>query len=215
LSPITDFPIVDVAQTFDWNFKTFEAMFEILSTLFRKREVIVKTLNPKNMKNVIIPLCCVIFVLTIGCSTQKKEAVIAPRYSADFTSLAAHNEQPDWFQDAKLGIYFHWGVYSVPAFGNEWYPRNMHFKESREYQHHVKTYGEPSEFGYHDFVPMFKAENFNADERASLFKQAGARFAGPVAEHHDGYSMWASKLTPWNSLDTGPHAMFLANYRRL
>ncbi|MDZ7605993.1 MAG: alpha-L-fucosidase [Cyclobacteriaceae bacterium] len=157
------------------------------------------------MKNVFLPLFCIMLLLNFGCSTQEKDVVDVPRYAANFDSLAAYNEQPDWFQDAKLGIYFHWGVYSVPAFGNEWYPRNMHFKDSREYQHHVKTYGEPSEFGYHDFVPMFKAENFNADEWATLFKQAGARFAGPVAEHHDGYSMWASKLTPWNTMDNGPH----------
>jgi alpha-L-fucosidase len=57
-----------------------------------------------------------------------------------------------WFRDSKFGIYFHWGVYSVPAFGNEWYPRNMHFADKPEYKHHVATYGEPSKFGYHDWV---------------------------------------------------------------
>jgi alpha-L-fucosidase len=111
---------------------------------------------------------------------------------------------PDWFRDAKFGIYFHWGVYSVPAFGDEWYPRNMHIKERPEYKYHINTYGEPSKFGYHDFVPMFKAEKLNADEWAGLFQQAGARFAGPVAEHHDGFAMWASRLTPWNAKDMGP-----------
>jgi alpha-L-fucosidase len=120
-------------------------------------------------------------------------------------SLETRNPAPEWFQDAKLGIYFHWGVYSVPAFGSEWYPRNMYIKQNREYAHHVKTYGDPSEFGYPDFVPMFKAENFDANEWADLFVRAGARFAGPVAEHHDGYSMWDSEWTPWNSMDTGPH----------
>jgi alpha-L-fucosidase len=80
----------------------------------------------------------------------------------------------------------------------------MHMKNSPEYRHHLETYGDPSEFGYHDFVPMFIAERFDADEWADLFKKAGARFAGPVAEHHDGFSMWASKLTPWNVKDKGP-----------
>ena len=80
----------------------------------------------------------------------------------------------------------------------------MHFKDDITYAHHLSKYGHPSEFGYHDFVPMFTAENFDAKEWVALFKQAGAKFAGPVAEHHDGYSMWASKKTPWNSLDTGP-----------
>ncbi|MFC2081547.1 alpha-L-fucosidase, partial [Bacteroidota bacterium] len=97
-----------------------------------------------------------------------------------------------------------WGVYSVPAFDNEWYPRWMHFEGTKVYAHHLKTYGHPSEFGYHDFVPMFKAEQFNADEWADLFVKAGARFAGPVAEHHDGFSMWDSKATPWNAKQMGP-----------
>lgn len=149
-------------------------------------------------------------ILTIGlfaivsCAPEKKTEEVVTRYSEDYASLANHNQQPDWFQDAKLGIYFHWGVYSVPAFGNEWYPSRMHHEGDIVYAHHQEKYGHPSEFGYHDFVPMFTAEHFNADEWVALFKQAGARFAGPVAEHHDGYSMWASKVTPWNTLDTGP-----------
>ncbi|MCD6304514.1 MAG: alpha-L-fucosidase [Planctomycetes bacterium] len=124
----------------------------------------------------------------------------------DWASLKKHVAAPEWFRDAKLGIYFHWGVYTVPAYGSEWYPRNMHLKQGRRgvYAHHVKTYGDPSKFGYHDFVPMFKAEHFDAEDWAELFKQAGARFAGPVAVHHDGFSMWASKLTPWNVKDMGP-----------
>lgn len=126
-------------------------------------------------------------------------------YQPSWESLARHTEAPEWFKDAKLGIYFHWGVYSVPAFGNEWYPRNMYFKGSREYNHHVEKYGDPSVFNYHDFVPLFKAEKFDAGDWADLFLKAGARFAGPVAEHHDGYAMWASKITPWNVLKTGPH----------
>ncbi len=81
----------------------------------------------------------------------------------------------------------------------------MYDVNSSEYKHHVKTYGEPNKFGYPDFVPMFKAEKFNADEWADLFKKTGAQFAGPVAEHHDGFSMWASELNPWNAKDMGPH----------
>lgn len=125
-------------------------------------------------------------------------------FEADWESLARHEEAPEWFRDAKFGIYFHWGVYCVPAFGNEWYPRNMHIKSGREYRHHLETWGEPTEFGYHDFVPMFKAEKFDAEEWAELFAEAGARFAGPVAEHHDGFAMWASKMTPWNAGAMGP-----------
>ncbi|MEM1136636.1 MAG: alpha-L-fucosidase [Bacteroidota bacterium] len=131
-----------------------------------------------------------------------KEATSA--YQPTWESLKAHNEAPEWFQNAKFGIYFHWGVYSVPAFGDEWYPRHMHFEDREEYTHHLEKYGHPSKFGYHDFVPMFKAENFNAEEWADLFQKAGARFAGPVAEHHDGFAMWDSDVTPWNAADKGP-----------
>ena len=103
-----------------------------------------------------------------------------------------------WWQDARFGIFFHWGVYSVPAFGDEWYPGRMFYEKNREFKHHLEKYGHPSEFGYHDFVPMFKAEHFNPEEWASLFEKAGAKFAGLVAEHHDGFSMWDSSITPWN-----------------
>jgi len=157
----------------------------------------------------IVSIILVSVLLNVGTAQVTKPTAV---YTADWESLKQRNPAPDWFRDAKFGIYFHWGVYSVPAFGNEWYPRNMYNKSgdnrrpgpSREYTHHVETYGDPNKFGYPDFVPMFKAEKFNADEWAELFKKAGAQFAGPVAEHHDGYSMWASKQTPWNAKDTGP-----------
>ena len=127
-----------------------------------------------------------------------------PLYRATWESLSRHEPAPEWFRDAKFGIYCHWGVYSVPAFGSEWYPRNMHLEGTREHDNHLRKYGHPSEFGYHDFVPMFKAERFDAAEWAALFDEAGARFAGLVAEHHDGFSMWASEVNPWNVKEKGP-----------
>ncbi|TDN95877.1 alpha-L-fucosidase [Sunxiuqinia elliptica] len=146
-------------------------------------------------------------VVLFGCGTTSSEQTSS--YEDSWESLAKHNEEPDWFKNAKFGIYFHWGVYSVPAFKTEWYPRHMHFEhgwsDGLVYKHHLETYGHPSEFGYHDFVPMFKAEHFDASQWADLFEKAGARFAGPVAEHHDGFSMWDSEVTPWNAMDKGPH----------
>ena len=147
----------------------------------------------------------VLIALLAACTGPRSPEVTEPEtYSPDWESLAKHQASPEWFQDAKLGIYFHWGVYSVPAYGSEWYPRNMHFENHDIYKHHLETYGHPSEFGYHDFVPMFRAEYFDAEEWADLFQKAGARFAGPVAEHHDGFSMWDSEVTPWNVADMGP-----------
>src|SRR6056300_1663755 len=138
------------------------------------------------MRRLILPAIG-FFLLSSSCANkitnQDKQA--SGLYTEDWASLGDYNEEPDWFRDAKFGIYFHWGVYSVPAFGSEWYPRNMHFKNRKEYQHHVEKYGDPVKFGYDKFVPLFKAEKFDADEWAELFEKAGARFAGPVAEHHD------------------------------
>ncbi|MEL4307732.1 alpha-L-fucosidase [Joostella sp. CR20] len=146
------------------------------------------------------------FVILTACSekkaTPKAEAKV---YEANWDSLAKYDETAEWFKNAKFGIYAHWGVLSVPSYANDWYPRNMHIVGTNEYKHHVETYGEPKEFGYHDFVPMFTAEKFDAQQWASLFKKAGAKFGGIVAEHHDGWSNWKSSINPWNSFDKGPH----------
>lgn len=148
------------------------------------------------MKKTIIALCAAIS--TFYANAQET-------YQPNWESLAKYDEAAEWFKDAKFGIYAHWGILSVPAYANDWYPRNMHIEGTDEYKHHVSVYGHPSKFGYHDFVPMFHAEKFNADEWAELFKKAGAKFAGVVAEHHDGWSNWDSKINPWNSMDMGPH----------
>jgi alpha-L-fucosidase len=110
----------------------------------------------------------------------------------------------EWYQNAKFGIFIHWGVFSVPAFGNEWYPRNMYIQGSPEYEHHRKTYGEHKDFGYKDFIPMFKAEKFNADEWAELIQESGARYVVPVAEHHDGFQMYKSEISHYNAYEMGP-----------
>ncbi len=128
--------------------------------------------------------------------------MIVMKYEETWSSLKRHR-QPEWLDDAKFGIYFHWGPYSVPAFGNEWYPKMM-YSLGDIYKHHVETYGEPDTFGYKDFIPKFTAEHFDADTWAKMLKDAGAQFAGPVAEHHDGFSMWASKINPWNAKAMGP-----------
>ena len=116
-----------------------------------------------------------------------------------------HYKIPDWYQDAKFGIFIHWGLYSVPAFGNEWYPRNMYMQGSREFKHHVETYGPQTKFGYKDFIPMFHAEHFDPAAWAALFKESGAKYVIPVAEHHDGFPMYATGLSDWSAAKMGPH----------
>jgi alpha-L-fucosidase len=114
---------------------------------------------------------------------------------------------PQWLRDGKFGIYTHWGIYAVPAFGQNgtWYIWNVYWKpDSPQRKHHEETYGPLEKFGYKDFIPMFTGANFNPDEWADLFRKAGARFAGPVAEHHDGFSMWNTKYSQWNAAKMGP-----------
>jgi alpha-L-fucosidase len=111
---------------------------------------------------------------------------------------------PDWYLDGKFGIFIHWGVYSVPAYGSEWYPRQMYQQGSAEFKHHVSTYGSQKLFGYRDFIPQFKAERFDPDAWAALFKEAGAKFVVPVAEHHDGFAMYDCSLSDWCAAKMGP-----------
>ena len=113
-------------------------------------------------------------------------------------------EMPRWFEKAKFGIFVHWGLFSVPAYNNEWYSRNMYVKDSDEYNHHINTYGPHTEFGYKDFIPMFKAEKFDATEWINTFKEAGAKYIVPVAEHHDGFQMYKSDISHFNAFEMGP-----------
>lgn len=166
---------------------------------------------------------CLIAFCLIGILMAKADEV-KPKFEPNWDSLSKHTAAPEWLKDAKLGIYFHWGPYCVPAFGNEWYPRWMHFDgyldetDKNAYdiaRHQVTTYGAPQQAPYTDFIPKFTGEHFDPEEWAELFRQAGAKFAGPVAEHHDGFAMWASKITPWNAKEMGPKRdvlgeMFLA-----
>lgn len=124
-------------------------------------------------------------------------------YSDDWHSLSAY-KVPEWYRSAKFGIFIHWGVFSGPAFGSEWYSRNMYIKDSPEYLHHIEKYGKHTEFGYKDFVPMFKAEKFDPNEWAELFADAGAKYVVPVAEHHDGFQMYKSEVSHWNAFEKGP-----------
>ena len=125
------------------------------------------------------------------------------KYKDNWQSLA-HHKTPHWYMRDKLGVFIHWGIYSVPAFGNEWYSRGMYDETVREFEHHRKTWGEQKNFGYKDFIPMFKAENFDAVKWVSLFKKAGIRYVMPVAEHHDGFAMYDTVFNRWNAKLMGP-----------
>lgn len=115
-----------------------------------------------------------------------------------------HRNPPEWFRDAKFGLFFHWGPYSVPAYKNEWYSRNMYAKKNAINRHHTETYGKVSEFGYKDFYPMMKGEKFDPEEWADIVARSGAKYAGPVTEHSDNFSMWDSKVNEVNCVNYGP-----------
>jgi len=124
-------------------------------------------------------------------------------YEPTWESLQSYSV-PEWFRDVKFGIFIHWGVYAVPACGNEWHPRNMYRADSPAFEHHRTTWGPQSEFGYKDFVPMFRAEKWDPLAWVDLFKASGARYVVPVAEHHDGFPMYATDRTRWNAANMGP-----------
>lgn len=132
-----------------------------------------------------------------------KEVANQGPYYPNWQSLGDF-EMPRWFTKAKFGIFIHWGLYSVPAFNNEWYSRNMYIEDHPEFEHHVQTYGPQNEFGYKDFIPLFTAEKFHPEEWARLIKKSGAKYVFPVGEHHDGFQMYKSEISKWNAYEMGP-----------
>ncbi len=145
--------------------------------------------------------------------TQINEVIANGHYKDNFESLNNYPE-PTWYKNAKFGIFIHWGVYSVPAFQSEWYSREMYIKGDPAYEHHIKTYGSQKDFGYADFIPLFKAEKFNPTDWIELFKASGAKYIMPVAEHHDGFQMYDSDLSEWNAAKMGPKRDILGELKR-
>ena len=144
-------------------------------------------------------------------ATVDKDAHEGP-FQPNWDSLKGY-KIPDWYQDAKFGIFIHWGVYSVPAFGSEWYPRNSYVQGTPDFKHEVETYGPQTKFGYKDFIPMFKAQDFDAKAWAALFKESGAKYVIPVAEHHDGFQMYSSDPSDWCAAKMGPKRDIIGELR--
>lgn len=134
-----------------------------------------------------------------------------PRFEATVASLQQY-ECPEWFRDAKFGIYLHWGAYSVAERG-EWYARKLYLPGTSEHEHHLATYGHPSEFGYADFIPKWKAERFDPDALLAIFEAAGAKYFTPCAVHHDNFDLWDSKHHRWNSVQMGPKKDLVGMWR--
>lgn len=131
-------------------------------------------------------------------------------YKPDWQSLSKY-PVPQWYKDAKFGVFIHWGVFTVPEYFSEWYPRLMYYKGNPVYWHHKRKYGK--DFNYRDFIPMFRAERFDADGIVKTVKKSGARFVMPVAEHHDGIKLYDSELTDWTTSRLPVKRDFIAEYK--
>lgn len=151
------------------------------------------------MSRVKLSLLISISVVTVvlqGCASKAKP------FDATWESLQQY-QAPEWFRDAKFGIWAHWGPQAVPGQG-DWYARRMYLQGDGAYNYHVKTYGHPSEFGYKDIIPLWKAENWDPDTLMSLYKKAGAKYFVSMAVHHDNFDLWDSTYHRWNAVKMGP-----------
>lgn len=134
--------------------------------------------------------------------TGGKEIPPGP-FAPNWDSIKANYQSPAWFADAKFGIFMHWGLYSVAAHHNEWWVQHM-YSGGADTQWQIAKFGPLDKFSYKDYIPLFRAEKWDPDAWAALFKKSGARYVMPTAEHHDGWANWASDLTLWNAKQMGP-----------
>jgi len=153
-------------------------------------------------KFLIFSFPALILLLTPGCNKTKEL-----KFQPTWESLAQY-QAPEWFRDAKFGIYMHWGPMTVVPGNSGWYGRHIYMQYNNEfgndYAIHVKNFGHPSVFGYKDIIPMWKAENWDPDAIVKLIKEAGAKYVGCVAVHHDNFDCYNSSYQPWNSVNMGP-----------
>jgi len=120
---------------------------------------------------------------------------------------------PEWFRDAKLGIWAHWGPQAVPMAG-DWYARNTYIEGQRQYKDHLEKYGHPSEHGYKDIIPLWKAEKWDPERLMALYKKAGAKYFVSMGSHHDNFFLWNSKLHKWNAVNMGPHRDVVGDWQK-
>ncbi|MBN1853051.1 MAG: alpha-L-fucosidase, partial [Pirellulales bacterium] len=133
-------------------------------------------------------------------------------YEGDLESLRQY-QCPEWFRNAKFGIWAHWGPQAVPMQG-DWYAKHMYVQGHRQYVHHLDVYGHPSEHGYKEIISLWKAEKWDPDQLMALYKKAGARYFVSMGSHHDNFYLWNSKLHRWNSVAMGPHRDVVGEWQK-
>ena len=143
--------------------------------------------------------------------TVEDTQIAAGPFQGSRSSLESY-EVPEWFRDAKFGIWAHWGPQSAIEAG-DWYARNMYIQGSEQYNYHVQRFGHPSKFGYKDTIPAWKAEKFDPAHLMQTYKKAGAKYFMSMAVHHDNFDMWNSRHHHWNAVEVGPHKDIVGLWR--
>lgn len=153
----------------------------------------------------------VTFLMVLSLPLFGGDAPGSKPFDASWESLDRY-ECPEWFRDAKLGVFVCWNLHSLQGV-DDWYGRHMYVEGHKAYEHHVKAYGHPSVFGFKDFIPMWKGEHFDADDLTRRFKEAGAKYVVPIATYHDNFDCWDSKHHRWNSVRMGPKKDIIGMWR--
>lgn len=143
--------------------------------------------------------------------SEADEPMEQGKFQPTMESLEASYQVPEWFRNAKFGIWAHWGPQCVEGSG-DWMARGMYQEGSAQYKYHVEHYGHPSEFGFKDILPLFKAENWNPEKLLQFYKKVGAQYFMALGNHHDNFDLWDSKYQPWNSKNIGPKRDILAEW---
>lgn len=154
-----------------------------------------------------VTLCAQDFLVKVS---EAQEPMQTGKFAPTWESLSRY-EVPDWFRDAKFGMWAHWGPQCVEGSG-DWMARGMYQEGSKQYKYHVENFGHPSEFGFKDILPLFKAERWNPDSIVGLYKELGAKYFFALGNHHDNFDLWDSKYQPWNSAAIGPKKDLLAGW---
>jgi alpha-L-fucosidase len=141
-----------------------------------------------------------------------KAPYAAGKFKPTWESLEQY-QVPDWFRDAKFGMWAHWGPQCQPEYG-DWYAREMYMEGGWKYNYHVKKYGHPSKFGFKDVINEWKADQWDPEELVSLYKKAGAKYFMAMANHHDNLDLWDSKYQQWNSMRMGPKKDIIDGWAR-
>ena len=144
--------------------------------------------------------------------SEADEPMMTGKFEPTWESLKNY-EVPEWYRNAKFGIWAHWGPQCVEGTG-DWMARSLYMEGSNAYKHHVEHYGHPSEVGFKDIIPLFKAEHWNPDSLVAFYKQIGAQYFFALGNHHDNFDLWDSKYQPWNSVNMGPKRDILAEWEK-